>query len=446
MMYYGLLAFFILEYVRPATFIPGLYLLKLNSLVPLGVGLANLVDDKKATNAEIWAETTAKLVLGIFALLVIHVPFADVTKYAWDNMTFVAGFILVFWVLAKQLDTIQKIKGVFKALVIAHILVAATTPEMFTDTAGRHYLAAGSFLGDGNDFALSVNLAAAFGLFLLYDARRAVWRLLALAALVILVACVILTQSRGGTLALAATVLYFWARSDKKVVTAGLGAVGLVGVLLMAPPEYFNRMNQISAEEGSAQGRILAWKAAGRMVASNPILGVGSGHFPVAYGTRFRPPGGEEVGWQTAHSVYFLVLGELALPGIYLYLALIISNLVQNQRLGKALQTHDPPLALRHRRLLASTSAAMIAFAVGGAFLSAAYYPHIFMVSGLMLATRRVIRRDNAAALGAPTAAPAPTSATPVSPLLLPRPGQARTGSAARQPVGPMPASRGLVR
>ena len=61
MMYYGLLAFFILEYVRPATFIPGLYLLKLNSLVPLAVGFANLVDDKKATNAEIWAETTAKL-------------------------------------------------------------------------------------------------------------------------------------------------------------------------------------------------------------------------------------------------------------------------------------------------------------------------------------------------------------------------------------------------
>jgi putative inorganic carbon (HCO3(-)) transporter len=441
--YYGLLAFFFLEYVRPATFVPGLSYLKLNSLVPISIGIANLFDNKTATNAEIRAETTARLVLGILAVLVIHVPFAEVTTYAWDNMTFVSGFVLVFWVLAKQLDTIPKIKGVFKMLVLAHIVVAGTTPEMFTDTAGRHYLAAGSFLGDGNDFALSVNIVVALALFLLYDARKLVFKLLALAALLFLVACVVLTQSRGGTLALAALVAYFWMRSDSKLLTGALGVVGLLGVLMLAPPQYFERMNQISTEEGSAQGRILAWQAAGRMARDNPILGVGSGHFPVAYGVRYRPPGGEEVGWQTAHSVYFLVLGELALPGIFLYLTLIISNLVENRRLGKALQTHDPPLALRHRRLLASTSAAMIAFAVGGAFLSAAYYPHIFMCAGLNLAARRIIRRENAAASGATPAAaqPAPP-ASPVSPLLLPKRPAARPGSAARQPVGPLPATR----
>ena len=446
MIYYGLLAFFFLEYVRPAAFIPGLYLLKLNSLVPIAVGIANLADDKTGSNADIWAETTAKLVIGILALLVIHVPFAEVKTYSYDTMTFVSGFVLVFWVLAKQLNTIEKIKGVFKALVIAHIIVAATTPEMFMDTGVRHYLAAGSFLGDGNDFALSVNIAAAFGLFVLYDARRMIGRLLAIAALLFLVACVVLTQSRGGTIALAAMAAYFWIRSDKKALTGALAAVGLCGVLALAPPQYFERMNSISTEEGSAQGRILAWQAAGRMALDHPLMGVGSGHFPVAYGVKYRPPGGEQVPWQTAHSVYFLVLGELALPGIYLYLALIITNLLANRRLGKMLQTHDPPLALRHRRLLASTSAAMISFAVGGAFLSAAYYPHIYMVSGLMLATRRVVRRENAATSGTPSTTPAPVSACPVSPLLLPRPGFARPGSAARQPVGPQPASTSRVR
>ena len=53
-------------------------------------------------------------------------------------------------------------------------------------------------------------------------------------------------------------------------------------------------MNSISAEEGSAQGRILAWQAAGRMALDHPLMGVGSGHFPVAYGVKYRPPGGEQ--------------------------------------------------------------------------------------------------------------------------------------------------------
>jgi len=35
-----------------------------------------------------------------------------------------------------------------------------------------HYIASGSFLGDGNDFALSVNLVIPFCLFLVFEASK----------------------------------------------------------------------------------------------------------------------------------------------------------------------------------------------------------------------------------------------------------------------------------
>jgi hypothetical protein len=38
-----------------------------------------------------------------------------------------------------------------------------------------------------------------------------------------------------------------------------------------------------------------------------------------------------------------------------------------------------------------------LGFAVGGAFLSAAYYPHLYVMSGIMVAVRRLSREQLAA-------------------------------------------------
>ena len=43
MIYYGLLLFFIVEYVRPGDLVPGLNALRLNTLIPFGVVFGTLV-------------------------------------------------------------------------------------------------------------------------------------------------------------------------------------------------------------------------------------------------------------------------------------------------------------------------------------------------------------------------------------------------------------------
>ena len=98
----------------------------------------------------------------------------------------------------------------------------------------------------------------------------------------------------------------------------------------------------------------------------------------------------------TAHSVYFLLLGELGLPGIGVLLFLIFYNLIANRKLQRELRDFDPDRTLTAANLLACTSASIVAFAVAGAFLSAAYYPHLYVIAGLLAASRHVVRQQMA--------------------------------------------------
>jgi short subunit fatty acids transporter len=56
-------------------------------------------------------------------------------------------------------------------------------------------------------------------------------------------------------------------------------------------------------------------------------------------------------------------------------------------------------------RLMVALSASVVAFATGGAFLSALYYPHIFVLAGLLTASRRIAyERIHAIESAAPSA------------------------------------------
>lgn len=418
MIYYGLLLFFVLEYVRPNNYIPALSVLHLNSLIPIAVVVGTTFRKGSVTNQDVWREPSTKLLLFLMTLIVLSILTADVTLYAFNVFKTVVGYVLVYWVLAKEMTDLRRVKGVLKTLIFVHLVVAALTPEIFTNPEVRHYMASGAFLGDGNDFALSVNLVIPFCLFLLLDASTIRHKLIYAGALLLLVLGVVGTSSRGGTVALAAMGLYYWLKSDRKFLMAVISAAIVGLILAFAPPLYFERMQTIKGfQDGSAQGRILAWKAGVLMAVDHPFLGVGAGHFPVKYGVEYRPKGfgATEIPWQTAHSVYFVILGELGFPGLGFILALIGSNLVANRRLAREIPSRDSEQTATETRLLACLSASLIAFAVGGAFLTAIYYPHVYVLAGLMVAARRLIREGSRTLETAAPSLEDTTAAFPVS-------------------------------
>lgn len=392
MIFSGLVAFFLLEYVRPSSYYPFLIPLHLNSLVPLATTAASVLTSGHATASRLARDLNIRVVFSMLGLLWLSFVTADVQEIAWTIFTVVFGFALITWVIASEVRTVAKVKGVIVALIAAHVIVAFMNPLLFTDPEVRHYLTSGSFLGDGNDFALSIVIILPLCFFLLLDSKKTIVKALWAGMLLVLVAGVVVTQSRGGTIGLGCMAIYYWTKSQKKIQTGAVVAVVVVLILALAPGNYFNRMKMMTdTTEGSASARLTAWGVAIDMALDHPLVGVGAGHFGSKIGNEYRPA--EFIGsGMTAHSIYFLALGELGFPGLALLLVFMIGNLRANATLVRELQARESPTKVTDLQLLSSLSASVIALGSAGAFLSALYYPHVYMLGGILSAGRFVVQ------------------------------------------------------
>lgn len=397
MLYYGLLLFFLLEYVRPTSYVPALNALHLNSIVPLTVFVGSMLSNGKIKTIDVMRSTNSRWIWFFLGLIVLSGLTCDVKMYVFNVFMMVIGYILIYFVIKKEVYDLNRIKGMFIVLILVHVMVAALSPEMFSGDGQRHYIASGSFIGDGNDFALSVNIVIPFCIFLMFESKSMIKKLVYAGILFILVVAVLVTQSRGGVIALACVGLYWWMKSERKM----LGVIGLAVMVVIAvsfaPMELSKRMESLTGEQldGSAQGRLMAWGSAIRMAASNPILGVGVGHFPVKFGVEFRPEGygSSDVPWLTAHSSYFLILGELGIPGIIFLLAIIIGNFRAGERTLREIKRDRAVSNADRQRLVIALNASLLGFAIGGAFLSAVYYPHIYLLAALLECGRDISRQ-----------------------------------------------------
>lgn len=394
----GFLTSIFLEYVNPATFLPIIGTIKIGTIIPYLLFLIVLSRPEPVSNLELLKQPNTKWLIYLVFLILISIVVAEVTLYPFEVFKRVLGNIVWFVIIVKVVTDLGKLKTVFKALVWSHVIILILNPVVILDPANRSYLDAGSFLGDGNDFALSVNVVLPMCLVLLGVSRTRLQKIIYIGATVVLILAIVGTQSRGGTLAMAGSLGFLWWFSERRF--AGLIVLFLASLIVFsfAPPQYFERMETIAdyEEEGSARSRIEAWKAAVRMAAKHPVTGVGAGHFPVAIGTDFQPSqwGGRSLPWMTAHSSYFLILGELGIPGIIFLVSLVIGNFFRLRRLRR--QTRGSPIAedREYYDIFMKLTASLVAFAIGGAFLSATYYPHIYLIAGLITATTLIYEQS----------------------------------------------------
>lgn len=384
-LYGWLLLVLFIEYARPASVFTFLDFPFFYSIPPLSLLVVTLFAPGLRSMQEIFSDRIAKWVFILLGLIFVSVLLAPMKEIAWNIATMVLGRVFIFIMICRLMTSESRIRGVIFTLFLAHAFLLSMNMDVLLNPETRNYIDGATFLGDGNDFALSLCLLLPCMVEVALASRKTLMKFIAWAGVTTIVLAIVATQSRGGTLGVLAVFAYLWWRSPKKLVT--MVAIGMVSIaaLVFAPPEYFTRMAtmQDTSADGSAQGRINAWKGAIGMGAKNP-LGIGAGHFGARWGL-------------TAHSTYMLAFAELGPLGLTCVLMLVLGNLWANARLRanllqKALA--DKGQALREStRMLDLLNAAMVAFAVAGAFLSATYYPHMYVLTGLLISARILAAR-----------------------------------------------------
>jgi probable O-glycosylation ligase (exosortase A-associated) len=274
----------------------------------------------------------------------------------------------------------------------------------FIASGGQHHADGNTKMGDNNHFALTIAMVLPLALYLYqYSARRWV-RLGFISVLVLTTFAVVATRSRGGLMSMVA--LATWAVMMARRRGMGFLVVCAVGVLiaLTAPETWTQRMDTINsaAEDTSFMGRVTAWKRASAIAVDNPVFGGGfhAGQAASLY-QRYRYKSGllgfvntPDVAYPAAsHSIYFEVLGDLGFVGLFFFLAIIFNAFITWSEI-KLLAKKQGDSSLWAADLADMLTAVLVAYVVGGALLSAAYFELSYMVMMMLEVTKQQLMRD----------------------------------------------------
>jgi putative inorganic carbon (hco3(-)) transporter len=258
-----------------------------------------------------------------------------------------------------------------------------------TGGAGRVWGPPGSFIEGNNELALALIVTIPLMRFLQLQAARA-WVRYGLTILMLLCTVAALgTQSRGALLALAAMAAMLFARGGGRRLWLGMVMV-VVGAALIAfmPATWDQRMSTIIdyQRDSSAMGRINAWWMAWNL-AKDHFFGGGYAIYDPATFARYAPNPGDV---HAAHSIFFQILGEHGFVGLALFL--LLGYMIWRWAGWLRRNARANPETQWAADLGSLCQVSLVGFAVGGAFLSLAYFDLPYNLLVLVVVARRCVR------------------------------------------------------
>ena len=248
----------------------------------------------------------------------------------------------------------------------------------------------GGMIADNNNFALALLMGVPLLLQMAASERREVLRRWTFVLVPLTSLAVLLTRSRGAFLALIATFMALVWRSRNRGLGLLIAFGGILLALFLSPEEYLERLRSIGSyeEDGSAMGRIWAWKTSMQMVSAHPFFGVGLDTFLVNYRYYCVGPAFPRV----AHSAYFQMWAECGTPALLLYLFLIAATFFSLWRVrARARELFRASWIINYATMF---EASMVAFLVGSAFLNRATFDLFYHFVAIVIVFERIAMEE----------------------------------------------------
>ncbi|WP_033374222.1 IctB family putative bicarbonate transporter [Spirulina subsalsa] len=353
--------------------------------------------------------TPIHLAVGVYwCIAVIATAFSDVKSAAFSGLIKLTLFLFMFLLGAQVLRSPRLRNWVVAVYLHVSLLVSAygirqqykgveqlatwNDPTSLLAHETRVY----SFLGNPNLLAGYLITAIALSIAALFVWRGYLPKTLAGVMLVINLACLFFTDSRGGWIAALALLITFflllrywfaeylptvWRMWLVPMLFGGMTGAILLGITLVEPLRL--RVMSIFAgrEDSSNNFRINVWEAVFRMIGDHPIIGIGPGNdaFKQVYPLYARSGYGDALG---AYSIFLETLVEVGWVGfaLFLWFGLITFNLGL-QQLARLRQTKEVQAFW-----LMAAIAACAGMLVHGLFDTVWYRPPINTLWWLMVA------------------------------------------------------------
>ena len=380
----ALTLFFVPQLLQLFPALGGLQLAKLTALLVVVYLLSSrtLLDQR----VRLRSAPQVGLLIGILGLSLITIPTSIWPSHSIGYIVDAFGKNVLFVYLV-----LQAVRTDRDARVIATVLVVGSTllalavlvhlgPVVtYKNDPGR--LAIGASY-DPNDMALLLVITIPFAFFMIGSCRLS-GKALLVAAIALMLAGLVLTESRGGFLGLCATaaLIFLIGSRQARRWTVLVVAVSVLLFTFAAPRTFWDRISTIYNYEGDYNlreegGRIAVWKTGLQMIAANPVTGVGIACFPVEHGAL----SGSRL-QMAAHNSLIQITAELGVAGLILFVSIIVLSIRRAGRIRlKARRGEAEPDLLW---LASAVQVAFVGFTVSGFFLSHAYSPIFCFLTGM---------------------------------------------------------------
>lgn len=326
----------------------------------------------------------------------------------WELCTNVLKTILFCLVMPMVITRRYRFHAILVTVVIGTSFHGLLDGLKFVASGGGHKAIGIQKFGDNNHMAMILIMVMPLILYLYQYAKYKLARLAYGGVFFVTCLAIVATGSRGALITLLAVGAWLILLSRRKAIFITIAVFVGTLIVALAPASWSDRMSTIQDAEhdSSFMGRVIAWKRASAIALDHPIYGGGfhAGQDPQLYldyngqqgllGFVETPLGHYAA---ATHSIYFEVLGDLGFLGLLLFMLLMFYPFwirLQIKHLAKTIGE----TANWARDCSDMLAASMLAFLVGGAALSAAYFELPYIIVMVMQVLYLVLKREQTAA------------------------------------------------
>lgn len=265
-------------------------------------------------------------------------------------------------------------------------------------TFGAHNMLGptGTMLEDRNHLSVALAILIPILFYLRAYAKNRIAKAALEGVILLILIAVLAGGSRAGFITLAVVGVGALITAKKKLAPIALVVIVYFGFFQFAPESIVSRISTISApnQDDSFMGRVAAWEISSAIALENPAFGGGFHAVQTQHvWDKFKfqsgllsflnlPP--PEFSPKAAHSIYFELLGDMGFLGAMLFGLMVLRVFYLRRLITQMTLKKSSRVGAWTRDLANALALSVLAYLIGGASVSLAYFELIYVIFMLM--------------------------------------------------------------